>query len=739
MTPESIDNDNPLLDGDAIKLKQDNVLSSGQLPDNSDKIIHNNEQSISRDIVEKQEDNIIYEDGYQRNAFNFFKILIYDIISWILTSMTDGFFREIRSRGAYKIPLQGPVIFVAAPHANQFVDPVILMRQIKAATNKRVSFLTAQKSLDKIYIGPLARCVRSIGVTRQQDNLVPAKGWVKIDPDDPRKLIGKGTNFTSFDTKGLIGLSNGLGTSNILSIQSDTELTLRKEFKIEKPEVRKVLINGTKFKYAPKCDQSSMYHKVFEHLAHNGSIGIFPEGGSHDRTDLLPLKAGVAIMALGCLDKFPNCNVKIVPCGMNYFHAHKFRSRAVIEFGDPIEIPHTLVEKYRNSDTNKAAVKELLNTVQESLRAVTVTCQDYETLMVVQATRRLYSAQLPSKLPLPMVIEMNRRIVKGFEKRKNDPEIIQLKNDILKYNAKLKHYNVPDHLVDVAQINFIKNSFLLFCRSFKLLIASILALPGVIMFSPVFIAAKRISQQKAKQALANSTVKINANDVVATWKILMAMGIAPILYIFWSSVLTYYLSNWFKHKILIFCMSFVFCCSVTYSALLIGDIGMDIFKSLKPLIFSMTTPSALKILKKQRKSLSERITLIVNSFEDGMFGETEDEYQASDIDESMEERKTTELKRRRLLKKRKLKKIQKQIKISAKLEPVISESDAISLVNSDNSLSNIPLFSISNNNLDSVTSNFSSSVSEFEVEKPKKENSLLADKIAQAVWNKREN
>lgn len=31
------------------------------------------------------------------------------------------------------------------------------------------------------------------------------------------------------------------------------------------------------------------------------SIGIFPEGGSHDRSELLPLKAGVALMALVCV------------------------------------------------------------------------------------------------------------------------------------------------------------------------------------------------------------------------------------------------------------------------------------------------------------------------------------------------------------------------------------------------------------------------------------------------------
>jgi hypothetical protein len=33
--------------------------------------------------------------------------------------MVDIFFREIRSRGSFRIPRRGAVIFVAAPHANQ--------------------------------------------------------------------------------------------------------------------------------------------------------------------------------------------------------------------------------------------------------------------------------------------------------------------------------------------------------------------------------------------------------------------------------------------------------------------------------------------------------------------------------------------------------------------------------------------------------------------------------------------
>jgi hypothetical protein len=45
--------------------------------------------------------------------------IVYDIISWIFNIMLDIFFREIRPRGAHRIPQEGPVIFVAAPHANQ--------------------------------------------------------------------------------------------------------------------------------------------------------------------------------------------------------------------------------------------------------------------------------------------------------------------------------------------------------------------------------------------------------------------------------------------------------------------------------------------------------------------------------------------------------------------------------------------------------------------------------------------
>ena len=76
-------------------------------------------------------------------------------------------------------------------------------------------------------------------------------------------------------------------------------------------------------------------------LRNGQCLGIFPEGGSHDRTDLLPLKAGVVIIALEAYSKH-YITVPIVPVGLNYFHGHRFGGRVVIEFGPPIVVPEQI-------------------------------------------------------------------------------------------------------------------------------------------------------------------------------------------------------------------------------------------------------------------------------------------------------------------------------------------------------------------------------------------------------------
>lgn len=43
----------------------------------------------------------------------------YDIFLGTFSVLVDLFFREVHPRGAWRVPRTGPILFIAAPHANQ--------------------------------------------------------------------------------------------------------------------------------------------------------------------------------------------------------------------------------------------------------------------------------------------------------------------------------------------------------------------------------------------------------------------------------------------------------------------------------------------------------------------------------------------------------------------------------------------------------------------------------------------
>jgi glycerol-3-phosphate O-acyltransferase/dihydroxyacetone phosphate acyltransferase len=88
-------------------------------------------------------------------------------------------------------------------------------------------------------------------------------------------------------------------------------------------------------------------------------------------------------MALGAMANNPDIKVKIVPVGLSYFHAHRFRSRAVVEFGSALDVPPEYVEMFKRGGTQKReAVSKFLNLVFDALKTVTIRAPDYDTLMV---------------------------------------------------------------------------------------------------------------------------------------------------------------------------------------------------------------------------------------------------------------------------------------------------------------------------------------------------------------------
>lgn len=487
---------------------------------------------------------------------------------------------------------------------------------------------------------------RLVPVTRAADGAKNGQGVISKHPSgDPLMIQGHGTQFKSqLVPKGQIVLPKwtGYASAEVVEIISDTEVKIKKEWKDERakealsgkpgPVSKKdksggetesspsnSLSKGTDYQCLPFVDQTQMYASVYEKLAQGGCLGIFPEGGSHDRTDLLPLKAGVVIMALGAMSANPGLKVKLVPVGLSYFHPDKFRSRAVVEFGAPLEASDDLVKLFEaGGEGKRKAVGDMMDLVFDGLKSVTMRAPDYETLMLIQAARRLYMPP-GQHLTLPQVVELNRCFIIGYLKFKDDPRVQKLKADVQRYNKMLGWVGLRDHQVERATRAGWRSLGLLFYRLGLLLMWGSMAFPGVILNSPIIILAKIISRRKAKEALAASQVKLKGRDVVGTWKVLVSMGVAPVLYLSYAVAATYFarrvkpnLST--RSLALTPLWTIILLPAMSYSTLKISETALDIVKSLPPLFVSLL-PGNQKVindLQDTRRELQEEMQALID-------------------------------------------------------------------------------------------------------------------------------
>lgn len=228
-----------------------------------------------------------------------------------------------------------------------------------------------------------------------------------------------------------------------------------------------------------------------------------------------------------------------------------------------------------------------------------------------------------------MIVELNRRLVKGYTQHKDDPRIVNLKKSVNEYNKQLWLLGVRDHQVEYAKFSIPKVIFTLIYRLGKLGVLAIGTLPGLVLFAPVFICSKIISIKKSREALAASTVKLQGRDVMATWKLLVALAFAPILYATYTVLLTYwthknrvqgYMPEWVPLWMVVI-FGIVFFPSITFAALRIGETGMDIVKSLRPLVLSLypTSANTLQRLREKRATLSHEVTHVINTLGPEMF------------------------------------------------------------------------------------------------------------------------
>ena len=230
--------------------------------------------------------------------FSHISDMVYFMLKTFLRSICQTFFASIEVLGIENIPRHGPIIFVGN-HNNQFVDAALIM-----ATNPhQVGFLIAEKSYNKPLIGTLSKMAGSIPVKRPQDYAKEGPGTLCFVGN---KVLGKGTNFTkladTYKLGYLIRPGKSAETYKLINVTSDTECEVAVVKNMPSPLEEKVCQgenNHVKWQILPSIQQEDMYTTSYDFMRTGKTLAIFPEGGSHDQTDLLQLKAGFAVIALG--------------------------------------------------------------------------------------------------------------------------------------------------------------------------------------------------------------------------------------------------------------------------------------------------------------------------------------------------------------------------------------------------------------------------------------------------------
>lgn len=188
-----------------------------------------------------------------------------------------------------------------------------------------------------------------------------------------------------------------------------------------------------------EVDNSAMFDELFSVLERGGAVGIFPEGLSHDESQLAKLKTGAARIAVGLAERDPKLALHVVPCGLNYVHRNRFRSRVLLQFGAPIVLNRQEVDRICAGQENKA--RALTEHFEQAIRSLTINATDWNTIRVLDGVRRLYQPRASS---FDERVELARRFNAVYPKVRTEPDITQLFARVAAYQDSLDELELRD-------------------------------------------------------------------------------------------------------------------------------------------------------------------------------------------------------------------------------------------------------------------------------------------------------
>jgi glycerol-3-phosphate O-acyltransferase/dihydroxyacetone phosphate acyltransferase len=271
-------------------------------------------------------------------------------------------------------------------------------------------------------------------------------------------------------------------------------------------------------------------------LARGGTIGICPEGVSHDEPGLRPIKTGAARISLAAVATGEVSNLKIVPAGLYYTSKTRFRSDALLYFGSPIEVQPVKLEP--DGTPPRDAARALSTRIETALREVILDARHEEELQTTARAERIFSsAAYQARGPgdrLKDELHLQQRFIRAYSVLQAlQPERLhRLENRMIRFEEELHQAGVdPDELSPPGSTLKVFASIVRRSILFLLMLGP--ALLGTLAHYPAY---------KLGGYLATRISK-DSEDVISTVKIISAMLLFPLTWII-LAVLAYVYFGW---------------------------------------------------------------------------------------------------------------------------------------------------------------------------------------------------
>ena len=270
-------------------------------------------------------------------------------------------------------------------------------------------------------------------------------------------------------------------------------------------------------------------------LARGGTIGICPEGVSHNEPRLLPLKTGAARIALGAASCGPGLDVKIVPAGLYYTAKTTFRSAALLYFGEPLRVEPAALDEDR--DPPREAVQALSKRIESALREVMLNAEHEESLATIARAERIFSSadEGAGEHRLARELRLRRRFIEGyaFHRARSLERLARLESRIRCYEESLKHAGLDVEDLSASQLSAGQVALYTLKRVLPFLLLAPFAIAGALIHYPAYRLAGFFAIKFSR----------SEDDVVSTIKIFAAMLLFPLTWIA-IAALGYALAGW---------------------------------------------------------------------------------------------------------------------------------------------------------------------------------------------------